>query len=99
MFWSLFVNFTFFAGLFRINTTYSNVFLMKSWSKNVNHTNFNMQQNKALSGMITYLCITNSSLQEEAEKMAAKKKRVNIKSASSIVIQNSPICQTFFRNT
>ena len=49
--------------------------------------------------MITYLCITNSSLQEEAEKMAAKKKRVNIKSASSIVIQNSPICQTFFRNT
>ena len=33
-----------------------------------------MQQNKALSGMITYLCISNSSLQEEAEKMAAKKK-------------------------
>ena len=30
MFWSLFVNFTLFAGLFRINTTYSNVFLMKS---------------------------------------------------------------------
>ena len=74
MFWFLFVNFTLFAGLFRINTTYSNVFLMKSWSKNVNHTNFNMQQNKALSGMITYLCISNSSLQEEAEKMAAKKK-------------------------
>ena len=82
MFWSLFVNFTLFAGLFRSNTTYSNVFLMKSWSKNVNHTNFNMQQNKALSGMITYLCISNSSLQEEAEKMAAKKKRVNMKSAS-----------------
>ena len=46
---------------------------MKSWSKNVSHTNFNMQQNKALSGMITYLCISNSSLQEEAEKIAAKK--------------------------
>ena len=80
MFWSLFVNFTFFVSIFcydvsifRIKTTYSNVFLMKSCDKNVNHTNFNMQQNKALSGMITYLCTSNSSLQEEAEKMAAKK--------------------------
>ena len=50
--------------------------------------------------MITYLCKSNSSLQDEAEKMAAEKKKlVNIKSASSIVRQNAPICQTFFRNT
>ena len=29
--------------------------------------------------MITYLCISNSSLQEEEEEMAAKKKRVYMK--------------------
>ena len=29
--------------------------------------------------MITYLCISNSSLQEEEEEMAAKKKRVSMK--------------------
>ena len=28
-----------------------------------------------MTGMITYLCKSNSSLQEEAEKMAAKKKK------------------------
>ena len=61
-----------------------------------------MQQNKALSGMITYLCISNRSeqfLARGSRENGCKKKRVNIKSASQIVIQNSPICQTFFRNT
>ena len=48
--------------------------------------------------MITYLSVSNSSFQKEEEEMAAKKKRVYIKPQLDYKT-NSPMCQTFFRNT